>query len=328
MNVIVSNKYKDLLNSLNYEISKNINGEFEVDEIINTFSNFYFNRMFLDITAIKDYQNLYNIQKLSINLDMSKVILLLDNNDFCSSPQFISQLVGMGIYNFSKDLTGIMYLYEHPNVYRDVAHLHNINIVNNNTGVVNNNVNATQSNVTNTQSNYNNQKRSIVIGFKNLTTHAGSTTLVYMLKKVLSKYYSVKAAEVNKRDFMYFREENMFSLSSSELNQFVSQNDDSNIILLDINDGDITVCTDIIFLAEPSVIKLNKLIMLDKNAFKKKSDKKIVLNKSFLNNSDISGFEREAEIKVFYNMPNLDDRNIDENLLLDFINKLGLLQRV
>ena len=42
MNVIVSNKYKDLLNSLDFDISQNINGEFTVDEIIQRFSNYYF----------------------------------------------------------------------------------------------------------------------------------------------------------------------------------------------------------------------------------------------------------------------------------------------
>ena len=42
MNVIISNKYKDLLNSLNNNIIKNINGEFTVDEIISSFSSFFF----------------------------------------------------------------------------------------------------------------------------------------------------------------------------------------------------------------------------------------------------------------------------------------------
>ena len=79
MNVIVSNKNQGLLSSLDVDIIKSINGEFTVDEIIGTFSNFFFNRMFLDITAVKDYKDTANIQKLSMNIDMNKVILLLDN---------------------------------------------------------------------------------------------------------------------------------------------------------------------------------------------------------------------------------------------------------
>ena len=64
MNVIVSNKNQGLLSSLDVDVIKSINGEFTVDEIIGTFSNFFFNRMFLDITAVKDYMDVSNIQKL------------------------------------------------------------------------------------------------------------------------------------------------------------------------------------------------------------------------------------------------------------------------
>ncbi len=323
MNVIVSNKFRDMLNSLDYDISKNITGEFSVDEIISTFANFYFNRMFLDITAIKDYKDLYNIQKLSINLDMSKVILILDDNEFCSSPQFLSQLISMGIYNFTKDKNGIIYLYDHPNVYRDVAHLHNINNQLNVNNVVNQNIGSNNS-----INNNDNVQKSIIIGVKNLTSHAGATSLVYMLKQVLSKYYSVKAIEVNKRDFMYYRDENMVSLSSSELNDFVFKNNMSNLLIIDLNDCDGGICTDVLYLVEPSIIKLNKLIMIDKNALKKRGDKKIILNKSFLSQNDVKDFENESEINIFYNIPPLNDRNINEDILLNLVNKLGLLRKV
>ena len=76
MNVIVSNKNEGLLNSLDVDVIKSINGEFEADEIIQTFSNFFFNRMFLDITSIKNYTDVTNIQKLSMSLDIEKVIFL------------------------------------------------------------------------------------------------------------------------------------------------------------------------------------------------------------------------------------------------------------
>ena len=58
MNVIVSNKNQGLLSSLDIDVIKSINGQFTADEIISTFSNFFFNRMFLDITAIKDYYDI------------------------------------------------------------------------------------------------------------------------------------------------------------------------------------------------------------------------------------------------------------------------------
>ena len=54
MNVIVSNLNNSKFLSLDVDIIKTINGEFSADEIVQTFSNFFFNRMFLDITSIQD----------------------------------------------------------------------------------------------------------------------------------------------------------------------------------------------------------------------------------------------------------------------------------
>ena len=103
MNVIVSNKYQAMLETLDIDIIKNLNGEYEVDEIVKSFSNFYFQRMILDITAIKDYKDIKNLQKLSISLDMNKVILLLDDSPESTSAEFLSKLISMGIYNFTKN---------------------------------------------------------------------------------------------------------------------------------------------------------------------------------------------------------------------------------
>ena len=66
--------------------------------------------MILDITAIRDYQNIATIQKLSFGLDMSKVILLLDDSQQVNSPAYISELISMGIYNFTRNIDAITYL--------------------------------------------------------------------------------------------------------------------------------------------------------------------------------------------------------------------------
>ena len=97
MNVIVSNKYQLMLENLGIDVIKSLNGEFEVDEIINTFQNFFYQRMILDITAIKDYKDIRNLQKLSISLAMDKVILLLDDSAESTSPSYLSKLISMGI---------------------------------------------------------------------------------------------------------------------------------------------------------------------------------------------------------------------------------------
>lgn len=320
MNVIVSNKYKDLLNSLDFDISKNLNGEFTVDEIIQNFSTFFFNRMFLDITAIKDYKNLQNIQKLSINLDVSKIILFLDDVPDCLSPQFLSNLVSMGFYNFTTNKEGLIYLYNHPNLYRDVAHLHNLN----------NNMIITNDNNTGMLQKKIQQKDFVptIIGVKNLTTHAGATTLVYMLQKVLSDYYNVQAIEVNKRDFIFLRDKNLLSITEMELKKVVNNiSSNNNIVIIDLNDCDEGICTDVIYLIEPSTIKLNKLIMLNKNVFYKYGSKKIILNKCMLSSKDINELENECNIKVFCDLPPINDRSDYKDLLIPIIYKLGLIQK-
>ena len=45
MNVIVANKYRDALANLDIDIIKSLDGEYTVDEIVDTFKNFFFQRM-------------------------------------------------------------------------------------------------------------------------------------------------------------------------------------------------------------------------------------------------------------------------------------------
>ena len=47
MNVIVANENKSLLSSLDIDVIKSIDGVFSVDEIINTFDGFFFNKIIL-----------------------------------------------------------------------------------------------------------------------------------------------------------------------------------------------------------------------------------------------------------------------------------------
>ena len=58
MNVIIANKYQTMLQSLNIDVIKVLTGEFEVDDIISSFQNFYFQRMIIDVTAIKNYRDI------------------------------------------------------------------------------------------------------------------------------------------------------------------------------------------------------------------------------------------------------------------------------
>ena len=85
MNVIVSNKYAEQLQTLDIDIIKSEQGTFTVEELVSKYQNFFYQRMILDITALKDYKDIKVLQKLSISLDMDKLILLLDSTDEESS---------------------------------------------------------------------------------------------------------------------------------------------------------------------------------------------------------------------------------------------------
>lgn len=312
MNVIVSNKYQSLLASLNIDIIKSINGEFSVDDLIAQFSTFYYNKMILDITAIKGYEDINIMQNLSVNFDMSKVILLLDDSEVVNSPVYISQLISMGIYNFTNDVNTIKYLIDNPNQYKDVANYHNISGFKK--PVLN------EKAIDNTRGKIG-QK---IIGFKNVTEHAGATTLIYLLKLHLEKSYKVKAVEIDKNDFVYFNDESLESISSLGFNDFLSQNSDYDVILVDLNEGNVLeYCHDIVYLIEPGLIKLNKLIRQDNAIFEKLSDKKIVLNRSVLSEKDVMDFEKESGSKVFFNMPCLDDKLDDQKIINIFLTNLG-----
>lgn len=314
MDTVISNKYSGVLNELNIEVSKKLEGEYTVDEIISQFKNFFFNKMFLDITAIKDYKDLTNLQKLSMSIDMDKVILLLDKDDNISdSEPFLAKLVNMGIYNFTKDQNSLMYLYNNPNVYRDVAYLQKIEPSENN-------------NTTTVSSHSVSDKR--IIGIKNITDSAGATSLIYMLKKVLSNYYSVMALEVDKRDFTYFKDQDTLTVKDDEINNIISRYNSIDIFLLDLNKSDKEyLCTDVLYLVEPSILKLNKLAMINPKVINDIKGKKVVLNKSLLSDSEIADFEVETRIKVYYNIPPLNDKKDNSAVLSPLLEKLGYIKK-
>lgn len=314
MDTVISNKYSSVLNELDIEVSKKLEGEYTVDEIISQFKNFFFNKMFLDITAIKDYKDLTNLQKLSMSIDMDKVILLLDKDDSISdSEPFLAKLVNMGIYNFTKDQNNLMYLYTNPNIYRDVAYLQKID-----TGENNNTTTDSSHSVSN--------KR--IIGIKNITDSAGATSLIYMLKKVLSSYYSVMALEVDKRDLTYFKDKDTLTVKDDEINNIINKYNSIDIFLLDLNKSNKDyLCTDVLYLVEPSILKLNKLAMLNPKLINDIKGKMVVLNKSLLSESEIADFEVETRIKVYYNIPPLNDKKDNSDILSPLLEKLGYIKK-
>lgn len=331
MNVIISNQAKDALSSLNIDVIKKLDGEYSVDEIISTFSNFYFNRMILDITAIKDRFNVSNLQKLSASFDASKIILFLDDDPRITNT-FLSKIISLGIYNFTRDISGITYLMENPNSYRDVAQYHDLanedeeklssakpeKQQNNNTFIASTDTSDSgESGFVNTR----------IIGFKDLTVDAGSTTLVYMLKKQL-KGKKVLAVELNSNDFSYFNDGELMSVTIDQFDNVKNKFKQFDYVFIDINNSGIEnkdICDEVIYLLEPSTIKLNTLMRRDRQALEKIKNKKIVLNKSLLTTSDVKEFEYEAKVSMFYNIPPLDERKDHQMVLDSFLAKLGII---
>lgn len=313
MNVIISNRYQTLLADLDVDVIKSINGQFTVEELVAQFANFYYNKMIIDITAIKNYENINTIQTLSVNFDTSKIILLLDDSPKVNSQVYLSQLVSIGLYNFTKKVDVIKFLIDNPNSYKDVANFHDLN------GIINEpaplNENAVDHSV-----GFIGQR---VLGIKNVTEHAGSTTLAYLLKLHLESDYKVKAVELNSHDFIYFNDKSLDSISSMDFANYKTKNSDCEVIIVDLNTESETVCDEVIYLIEPGLIKLNKLIRNDSQVFEKLKNKKIILNRSVLNDREVEDFEKESKSKVFFNLPYLDDKLDNQPIVNHFLSALG-----
>ena len=222
-----------------------------------------------------------------------------------SSQAYLAQLVKAGLYNFTNNIEGVKYLINHTNTHEEVAQVEQVKEL---TETVQQKVNSGCR----------------VIGIRNVTDHAGATTLIYMLKRELERIYgeNVYAIEVNRHDLQYFNVKNTISTTKDALISTINKLSSASIILVDLNDcSDDGTCGDVLYLIEPSSIRLNKLMRTNKNIFNELNGKKIVLNKSLLSDKDVNDFEGEANTKVIYNVPPLDERRKNDKIvsLIDII---------
>ncbi len=329
MNVVVSNEQQATLANLDVDIIKNISGQYSASEIVEMFKNFFYSKMILDVTALKSYTELKTYEELKTGLDVEKIIFFLpDGSSLCTS-NFLAHLIQIGIYNFTTNLEGIKYLIKKPNTIKDVEHILKLGM--NQEGVPapggasprnssNESFSAPLSEVVSDES--------MIIGIKNVTEHAGATTLSYMLKNELTSIYGregVVCLELDKNDFQLFGDKSMVSIKNSQLKQALSQLKNAKVIVVDLNGmQDDSFCKEVLYLIEPSTIKLNKLIRRNKDILETLKNKKVILNKSLLQNTDVADFESEANLKVYYNMPPLDERKRN-GIINDLLVKLGLI---
>lgn len=362
MNVMVYNKFKEALLALNLEVMKALEGTYNVDEIIDTFTNLYYDKMILDITAIRDYQNFDNLQKLAMNINMDNVIILLDDNMQTNSNEFISKLVSLGIYNFTKNADAINYLLVHPHTYQDVANMQGGEV----NKVIEPSVVSTPSfeldtpdvigedlsfksepiksepviptpvmsmpkesetakkSISDFEKPVNNTKVRI-IGFKDSTLHAGATSLIYMLKKALQSRRQVCGIEINKVDFLYYNDRDLYSTTNYDLSNELAKKSNYDLIFIDLNDyEDTSICNEVYYLIEPSTLMINRMIKKNKSILEKLRQEKVILTKSLLSNSDLATFEYETKLKLFASIPYVDDRQDNIKPINDLIKKMNL----
>lgn len=416
MNVVVSNKQKEIIDNANIDAIKDLNGLFNVNDLINKFKNYFFSKMILDATSIVDFASKDVLTTLANEIGAEKLIILLP-----SSPEppleFKKLLIELKIYNFTTNIDDVIKFIEKPNTYEDALKsidsafsddvyvdnsikegeveqnsfdnedntsnngdlsldnqidvpLQNSksslgDLLNNltfnhkqdqendsNDAYEDNNVTTEdsnqsidfnkdivyESNNTNLNNNiflipgdYDNdynesspkESNKAVIGFKGITIHAGCTSLIYMLHKMLiNMKKDVISIEVGKNDFRLFRDSKMISVNEDELENVINNSKES-IILVDLNDyTNFSICNEVLYLVEPSTIKLNGLMATNRYVFRELKDKKVLLNKSLLSPNDIQTLESEAGIKFFDIIEPLNDRLFNDSIakLLELLN--------
>ena len=326
MNVIVVNENKAILDQLNVDVIKKIEGQFEVSELLSKFVNLYFDKLIIDVTSIQNYTSNEVMEKFAHEVDASRVILLLNDTPVVNSNDYLANLVKNGIYNFSRNLEGIKFLYNTPNTLSNVEYILNQpkNSVSYSSGTSNT---ATYLNdEKNTSVNLSTAGKKI-IGLSNLTMHAGASTLTNMMVRQLNAAGIPSiGVEMNRQDLIYYRSDRLFScMSRIELEKVLRENSDAAGIIIDLNDFPEAdkYCNSIVYLVEPSFIRLTKCIRKNKNVFIERKNDKVVLNMSFVSDDEVYDFEIETGVKVFDNLPPLNDRDTNCGEVNELLKKLG-----
>lgn len=318
MNIIVTNKYRDLLNSANIEIIKELNGVYQVSELVNSFNSIFYKKLIIDATALSKFPKEEVLKELVNRFDTEKIVLFLPP-DNPPPKKFLSFLVSINLYNFTDNIQGVIELVHKSNTYEDVLEY---------APVQNTYSDTYKEEIDFSQNKIDMSNGKIILGLKNVNKEAGSTTLTYLLKKTLEEVHKkrVLAVEIEKRDFMFYNTKNMYSIDKNKLGEFFSIAGNSEIVLVDLDSSDnLEICSDVIYLVDPSLFKINQLLFTKRNALANLKGKKVILTNSLLSEKDVNTFAKEAGISVYFNLPPLNDRTY--NPILDaLLSKLGLVE--
>ncbi len=316
MNIIVTNRNKDLIYGANIEIMKELNGVFQVSEIANSFNSIFYKKLIIDATAIANFPKEEVLRQLASTFDTEKLILFLPPDD-PPPKKFLSLLVNINIYNFTDNIKGLQKLVTKSNTYEDVKEY----------AFVATNKRPEDNKIDFSEFDTGMDNKQIILGLKNVTKDAGSTELTYLLKKALEEVYKkrVIALEIDKHDLVFFNDQNMYSVTSSKLGEFFASMRQMDVVLVDLNYSSSTdMCTDVIYIVEPSLYRINQLMMGNRNAFNGLRGKKVILNKSLLSDNDSAVLAKEAGISIYFNLPPLNDR-VYNPILGQLLSKLGIV---
>ncbi|MBQ8891463.1 MAG: hypothetical protein IJ068_01195 [Bacilli bacterium] len=318
MNIIVTNKYKDLIYSANIEILKELNGVFKVSQIVNSFNSIFYKKIIIDATALENFPKENVLKELAAAFEKDKLILLLPP-DNPPPKKFLSFLVSINIYNFTDNASGLLELVHKSNKINDVK-----NYIEEREEKI-----AETKNEESTIHDENDLlPQQVILGFNGVTGNSYVTEIIYSIKKELEERYQKKvlAIEVEKRDFVFYNSSSMMSIGKDKVNIFLQNNlNDYDFILVDLsNYNNTTICNDVIYLVNPSLYEVNKIMMKDRTVFMKLKGKKVVFSNSLLTSNDVNQFAREAGISVYYNLTPINDRGTNDNIS-KLLTKMGVL---
>lgn len=320
MNVVTANENKNIIDRLDFDIIKRIDGEYELNELMSKLVNLYFNKIVIDITSIRNYRNLNLFSELKKYIDPSKVIILLNSDPIVNSRDYIKAMIDNDFYNFTRNFEGIKFLYTSPNDYDKVKHFKEDDILETTMPSMKDEV----IEIEEPSLAFSGKK---IIGLIDLTDHAGASTLTNMMVRQLNNHgYKAYGIEMFRQDLLYYRSDVLFScMNKNDLDNKLRQLNDAEAIVIDLNEfGEANnYCDEILYLVEPSYIRLTKLLRKNKNAFLERKNEKIVLNMSFVNENDRLDFEYELKCKIFDNIPAINDRNKNSKEINDLLYKLG-----
>lgn len=294
MNIVIENLNSGIIDSISIATLKKLNGTYDVTQLFGEISSLSYEKVIMDITALNNYTDINTLKSLISFIKPDNLILVISKDNVTG--EYLNNIIEAGIYNIAYTAEHIVELYSNPNNYEDAIILVNKD-----------------------------KKVCKIIGFKNVTKHAGATTLIYILKKHLDKSRKVLAIEIDKLDFNFFYNKEMISIQDNAVDMTLEKYGNQDIILVDLNNSKnmLKYCDEIIYLVEPTMIRINEAMMVNPTTFNDLKTSKVILNKSPLTADEVKEFSTESHMKAYYVLPMLNERHTSD-IVNNLIDKLKL----